>query len=148
MPQAVVSVVHVSKQFGDLVAVDDIGFEIIAGSTTALLGGNGAGKTTTISMLLGLLLPTAGSISVFGHDMLRDRYAVLPRMNFSSPYVDLPRRLTVRQNLLIYADLYGLADKRTRLRQLAEELYLAEMMDRPYGQLSAGQKTRVAIAKA
>ncbi|MBI3574575.1 MAG: ABC transporter ATP-binding protein [Gammaproteobacteria bacterium] len=148
MPHAVVSIVHVSKHFGDLVAVDDIGFEIVAGSTTALLGGNGAGKTTTISMLLGLLLPTAGSISVFGHDMLRDRYAVLPRMNFSSPYVDLPRRLTVRQNLSVYADLYGLADARARLRQLAEELYLAELMDRPYGQLSAGQKTRVAIAKA
>ena len=111
--------------------MDDIGFEIAAGSTTALLGGNGAGKTTTISMLLGLLLPTSGAISVFGHDMLRDRYAVLPRMNFSSPYVDLPRRLTVRQNLLVYADLYGLADARTRLRQLAEELYLAELMDRP-----------------
>ncbi|MEK7816039.1 MAG: ATP-binding cassette domain-containing protein, partial [Pseudomonadota bacterium] len=99
MSQSVVSVVHVSKHFDSLVAVDDISFEIAAGSTTALLGGNGAGKTTTLSMLLGLLSPTAGAIAVFGHDMLRDRYAVLPRMNFSSPYVDLPRRLTVRQNL-------------------------------------------------
>jgi ABC-2 type transport system ATP-binding protein len=148
MSRPVVSVSRVSKQFGSLVAVDDISFDLSAGSTTALLGGNGAGKTTTISMLLGLLLPSSGAISVFGHDMLHDRYAVLPRMNFSSPYVDLPRRLTVRQNLSVYAALYGLADSRARLAQLAEELYLAELMDRPYGQLSAGQKTRVAIAKS
>ncbi len=148
MPQAVVSVSHVSKHFDSLVAVDDISFDIQAGSTTALLGGNGAGKTTTISMLLGLLLPTSGAISIFGHDMLRDRYAVLPRMNFSSPYVDLPRRLTVRENLSVYAALYGLADARARIGRVAEELYLAELIDRPYGQLSAGQKTRVAIAKS
>ncbi len=148
MPQAVVSVSHVSKHFGSLVAVDDVSFDIAAGTTTALLGGNGAGKTTTLSMLLGLLLPTSGSVHVFGRDMLRDRYSVLPRMNFSSPYVDLPRRLTVRQNLSVYAGLYGLANPRARIERVAEELYLAELMDRPYGQLSAGQKTRVVIAKS
>jgi len=148
MPQAVVSVGHVSKQFDSLVAVDDVSFDIAAGTTTALLGGNGAGKTTTLSMLLGLLLPTSGSIHVFDRDMLRDRYSVLPRINFSSPYVDLPRRLTVRQNLSVYAGLYGLANPRARIERVAEELYLAELMDRPYGQLSAGQKTRVVIAKS
>ncbi len=148
MPQHVVSVSCVSKQFGSLVAVDDISFDISAGTTTALLGGNGAGKTTTLSMLLGLLLPTSGSIHVFGQDILRDRYSVLPRMNFSSPYVDLPRRLTVRQNLSVYAGLYGLANARARIDRVAEELYLTELMDRPYGQLSAGQKTRVVIAKS
>ena len=148
MPQAVISVIHVSKHFDDLVAVDDVGFEIVAGSTTALLGGNGAGKTTTISMLLGLLLPTSGAISVFGHDMLRDRYAVLPRMNFSSPYVDLPRRLTVRQNLSVYADLYGLG-RRAGAPAPACRGVVPRRADGPsYGQLSAGQKTRVAIAKA
>jgi ABC-2 type transport system ATP-binding protein len=148
MPQSAVSVSRVSKHFGNLVAVDDIGFDIDAGTTTALLGGNGAGKTTTLSMLLGLLLPTSGSIHVFGRDMLQDRYGVLPRMNFSSPYVDLPRRLTVRQNLSVYAGLYGLTSPRARIERVAEELYLAELMDRPYGQLSAGQKTRVVIAKS
>ena len=85
-----------------------ISFAVARGVTAALLGGNGAGKTTTLSILLGLLLPTAGRVRVFGEDMLRHRYRVLPRMNFSSPYVDLPHRLTVRQNLLIYARLYGL----------------------------------------
>ncbi|MBI3546907.1 MAG: ATP-binding cassette domain-containing protein, partial [Gammaproteobacteria bacterium] len=111
-------------------------------------GGNGAGKTTTLSLLLGLLLPTSGSVSIFGVDMLRDRYRVLPRLNFSSPYVDLPRRLTVRQNLTVYARLYGLYDVRGRIKALSEELQIGRFLDRPYGQLSAGEKTRVVLAKA
>ncbi|OGI46992.1 MAG: ABC transporter [Candidatus Muproteobacteria bacterium RBG_16_65_34] len=148
MSQAVVRVVNVTKRFGDLVAVDGISFDILPGSTTALLGGNGAGKTTTLSMLLGLLLPTSGAISVFGVDMLRDRYRVLGRMNFSSPYVELPRRLTVRQNLEVYARLYGLVDIRRRIEEVGRELEIEGLMHRPYGQLSAGQKTRVALAKA
>jgi ABC-2 type transport system ATP-binding protein len=148
MPAAIASVVDVSKSFHDVVAVDRISFDIAAGSTTALLGGNGAGKTTTLSMLLGLLLPSSGRITVFGEDMLRHRYRVLARMNFSSPYVDLPRRLSVRENLLVYAQLYGLRDAPGRIAALAEELQLAELLKRPYGELSAGQKTRVAIAKS
>jgi ABC-2 type transport system ATP-binding protein len=148
MTDPVVRVVDVSKQFDSLTAVDRVSFDVTAGSTTALLGGNGAGKTTTLSMLLGLLLPSAGRISIFGVDILRDRYRVLGRMNFSSPYVDLPRRLTVRENLMVYARLYGLLDPRARLEQLAGELNLTALLKRPCGQLSAGQKTRVAIAKA
>ncbi len=139
---------NVTKQFAGLRAVDAVSFEIAPGSTTALLGGNGAGKTTTIAMLLGLLLPTAGSISIFGADMLRERYRVLGRINFSSPYVDLPRRLTVRENLTIYAHLYGLPRVRARLVELSTALQLDEIMDRPYGQLSTGQRTRVTLAKA
>jgi ABC-2 type transport system ATP-binding protein len=148
MPAPVVSIVNVSKHFDEVVAVDRVSFDIVPGSTTALLGGNGAGKTTTLSMLLGLLLPTSGRISVFGEDMLRHRYRVLARMNFSSPYVDLPRRLSVRENLTVYARLYGLRDVAGRIAALAEELQLAELLRRPYGELSAGQKTRVAIAKS
>ena len=110
MSISVVSVSHISKHFDSVIAVDDVSFDVTAQSTTALLGGNGAGKTTTLSMLLGLLSPTSGSISVFGVDMLRYRYRVLPRLNFSSPYVDLPRRLTVRENLTVYARLYGIID--------------------------------------
>jgi ABC-2 type transport system ATP-binding protein len=136
------------KSFGDVKAVDGIDFSITAGSTTALLGGNGAGKTTTLSMLLGLLLPTSGSITVLGEDMVRHRYRVLPRMNFSSPYVDLPHRLTVRQNLKVYGGLYGVVNLRGRIEQLTGELELGDFIDRPAGKLSAGQKTRVALAKA
>ena len=148
MSPSVVSVSHVSKHFGSVVAVDDISFEVAVRSTTALLGGNGAGKTTTLSMLLGLLLPTSGSIGVFGVDMLRKRYRVLPRVNFSSPYVDLPRRLTVRENLTVYARLYGLINISARINALSEELQIGRFLERPYGQLSAGEKTRVVLAKA
>src|SRR3970040_1456258 len=110
-----VSISRVSKHFGSVIAVDGISFDVAEPSTTALLGGNGAGKTTTLSMLLGLLMPTSGSISVFGVDMLRHRYRVMPRLNFSSPYVDLPRCLTVRENLTVYARLYGIIDIHARI---------------------------------
>jgi ABC-2 type transport system ATP-binding protein len=136
------------KSFGPVKAVDGISFSVAAGSTTALLGGNGAGKTTTLSMLLGLLLPSSGSITVLGEDMVRHRYRVLPRMNFSSPYVDLPHRLTVRQNLKVYGGLYGVAHLNDRIAELCLELDLGDFIDRPAGKLSAGQKTRVALAKA
>jgi ABC-2 type transport system ATP-binding protein len=148
MPPPVVSVSRVSKHFDSVTAVEDVSFEVAARSTTALLGGNGAGKTTTLSMLLGLLLPSSGSISIFGVDVLRDRYRVLPRLNFSSPYVDLPRRLTVRENLTVYARLYGILDVKGRIAALSEELQIGRFLGRPYGQLSAGEKTRVALAKA
>ncbi len=148
MSQPAVSVSRVSKHFDSVTAVDDISFEVAPRSTTALLGDNGAGKTTTLSMLLGLLLPTAGSISIFGVDVLRDRYRVLPRLNFSSPYVDLPRRLTVRENLTVYARLYGIIDIKGRIAALSEELQIGRFLGRPYGQLSAGEKTRVVLAKA
>ena len=99
-------------------------------------------------MLLGVLTPTAGSISVLGCDILRHRYRVLPRMNFTSPYVDLPRRLTVGENLRVFADLYGLRSPKTRIAELAGEFDLADLLARPYGNLSAGQRTRVSLAKA
>jgi len=148
MSPPVVSVSRLCKQFDSVTAVDDVSFDVAPRSTTALLGGNGAGKTTTLSMLLGLLLPTSGSVSIFGVDMLRDRYQVLPRVNFSSPYVDLPRRLTVRENLTVYSRLYGIIDIRERIGALSEELHIGRFLDRPYGQLSAGEKTRVVLAKA
>jgi ABC-2 type transport system ATP-binding protein len=144
----VVEVTAVTKRFGETLAVDAVGFAVPRGITAALLGGNGAGKTTTLSMLLGLLLPTAGHIRIFGEDMLRHRYRVLPRMNFSSPYVDLPHRLTVRENLTVYGRLYGLAHLRERIESLTRDLQITEFLDRQTGKLSAGQKTRVALAKA
>ncbi len=148
MPTPAVEVLDLVKRYPTAIAVDRISFAVARGTTTALLGGNGAGKTTTLSILLGLLLPTAGEVRVLGEDMLRHRYRVLPRMNFSSPFVDLPHRLTVRQNLLIYARLYGLSRRRERIEVLAGDLQIGAFLDRPAGKLSAGQKTRVALAKA
>jgi ABC-2 type transport system ATP-binding protein len=131
-----------------VVAVDRLSFAVPAGTTTALLGANGAGKTTTIAMMLGLLAPSAGRILVLGEDMLRHRYRVLGRINFSSPYVDLPLRLTVRQNLSVYAELYGLRRPAEKIDRLLGELDLQAFVDRATGKLSAGQKTRVMLAKA
>ncbi len=148
MEEAIIQVKDLRKRFGDVTAVDGISFRIARGSITGLLGGNGAGKTTTISLLLGLLLPTSGEIRIMGVDMLRNRHAALPRMNFSSPYVDLPFRLTVAENLTVYALLYGVSGVASRIRELAEELEFADLLRRHYGQLSAGQRTRVALAKA
>jgi len=145
---AVIAVRDLRKRFARVEAVRGITFDVRAGTTTALLGGNGAGKTTTLSMLLGVLLPTSGAITVLGCDMLRDRHRVLPRMNFTSPYVDLPKRLTVRENLRVFADLYGVARPSMRIGELSAELDLVDLLKRPYGQLSAGQRTRVSLAKA
>ncbi len=138
----------VSKRYGRIDAVRNVSFELRRGTTTALLGGNGAGKTTTLAMLLGVLTPTAGRIRVLGCEMPRQRHRVLPRMNFTSPYVDLPKRLTVRENLRIFADLYGVADPRARIAALGAEFELDALMKRAYGSLSAGQRTRVSLAKA
>ena len=145
---SVIRVESLSKRYGTTLAVDRVSFVAESGQTIGLLGGNGAGKTTTIAMLLGLLIPTAGAIRVLGHDMARDRFAALSRMNFSSPYVSLPHRLTVRQNLRVYGLLYGIRELERRIEELSEELELAELLDRPAGQLSAGQKTRIALAKS
>src|SRR3954447_11234197 len=136
------------KVYGAVTAVDRITFALQPRSTVALLGGNGAGKTTTIAMLLGLVVPTSGEVRVFGADMARDRYRVAAKLNFQSPYVDLPMRLTVRQNLRVYSGLYGIANASERIGFLAEDLQLTELLDRPTGKLSAGQKTRVGLAKA
>jgi len=144
----VIAVDNLVKRYGNTLAVAGISFSVERGTTAALLGGNGAGKTTTLSMLLGLLLPSEGSVRVFGEDMLRHRHRVLPRINFSSPYADLPHRLTVRQNLAVYARLYGLPRRRERIEMLARDLQITAFLDRPAGKLSAGQKTRVALAKA
>ncbi len=143
-----IEVRDLSKRFGTALAVDGLSLSVAPGETVALLGGNGAGKTTTISMLLGLLLPSAGSVRILGCDMARHPHRVLHRINFSSPYVDLPRRLTVAQNLRFFARLYGVPDADDRLARLGRELDLESLWKKRTGQLSAGQKTRVSVAKA
>lgn len=137
-----------SKSFGAVNAVSDLSLALNQSSITAILGGNGAGKTTTLSMLLGLLLPTSGQIEIFGKDFISDRYPALSRMNFSSPYVDLPQRLTVRENLLVYAKLYGLRQPGVSVDKMLQTFQLEEFSERRLRKLSAGQKTRVSLAKA
>jgi ABC-2 type transport system ATP-binding protein len=145
---AAIDVAHLVKVYKTTRAVDDISFRIARGSITGLLGGNGAGKTTTIAMIMGLVLPTSGHVQVLGAKIPEQSYDVLGRMNFESPYVDMPMRLTVRQNLTIFGRLYAVKHLRERIDRLAADLDLTDFLDRANGKLSAGQKTRVALAKA
>jgi ABC-2 type transport system ATP-binding protein len=145
---AAIAVSHLVKQYKTVRAVDNVSFAIARGSITGLLGGNGAGKTTTIAMIMGLVLPTSGTVEVLGHPMPAESADVLGRMNFESPYVDMPMRLTVRQNLTVFGRLYAVTHLKDRIAQLADDLDLKDFLDRPNGKLSAGQKTRVALAKA
>ena len=148
MNDTVIKINELCKRFGDIAAVQGVGFTVSRGTTVGLLGGNGAGKTTTIGMMLGLIVPSAGTIEILGEDMLRQRHRVLPRLNFSSPYVDFPNRLKVRENLMVFAQLYGLRHARARIDELAADLDLARLLDQKTGSLSSGQKTRVSVAKA
>ena len=136
------------KIYKTVPAVDGISFKLSRGSITGLLGGNGAGKTTTIAAIMGLTTPTAGRVTVLGAEMPRQRYHALQRMNFESPYVAMPMRLTIRQNLTVFGMIYGVADLKARIAELAADLDLEALLDRPTGRLSDGQKTRVALAKA
>jgi len=148
VPHPAIAVENLVKHYKGATAVAGISFALQPGSITGLLGGNGAGKTTTIAMIMGLVEPTSGSVHVLGAEMPRQRYRVLHRMNFASPYVEMPMRLTGRQNLSVFARLYGVDDVAERIRALAHELDLAELLDRQTGKLSAGQKTRVSLAKS
>ncbi len=143
-----IAVTGLTKTYREVTAVAGISFSVARGSIVGLLGGNGAGKTTTIAMIMGLVLPTEGTASVLGADMARERHKVLHRVNFESPYVEMPKRLTVRQNLRVFGALYNVRGVAARIDELAAELSLRDFLDRPSGQLSAGQKTRVALAKA
>jgi ABC-2 type transport system ATP-binding protein len=146
--QPAISVDRLVKVYKTVTAVDGISFALEPGSITGLLGGNGAGKTTTIAMIMGLVIPTSGGVRVLGTDMTHHRHRVLHRMNFESPYVEMPMRLSIRQNLTVFGRLYGVEDIGGRIRTIAEELELTDHLDRPTGKLSAGQKTRVSLAKS
>src|SRR5476651_2266830 len=128
---AAIEVARLTKLYKTTRAVDDISFRIARGSVTGLIGGNGAGKTTTIAMIMGLVLPTSGRIQVLGCSMPEQAASVLGRMNFESPYVDMPMRLTVRQNLTIFGRLYAVRNLRERIEALAADLDLEEFLDRP-----------------
>lgn len=148
MTKSVLVVDHLRKQYGPFVAVDDLSFNLKEGEVLGLLGPNGAGKTTTIQMLLGLTTPTSGKISYFGKDFSKHRSESLNLVNYGSAYDQVPARLTVWENLQVYAQLYGVKDRKKRIDFLLEQFDLTEHRDKEVMSLSAGQKTRVNLCKA
>ena len=148
MNENIIEVRNLSKKFTNHQAVKNISFDLKRGEIKGILGANGAGKTTTITMLLGLLTPTSGSIKILSHDISMNRYKILNKINFSSPYVDLPKKLTVRQNLFVYGMLYGVANINKKIKSIAKELGFENLLDIKVGELSSGQKTRVSLGKA
>ena len=137
------------KKFNSTIAVNNISFEIKKNNTLGLLGPNGCGKTTSIGMMLGLITPTSGKIFIDGIELnSENRIKLLSLINFASPYIELPKKLTVRQNLEVYARLYGVSNKVERIEELVEDLNLSKFLDKNTGELSSGQKNRVSLAKS
>ena len=148
MPGNLLEVNQLRKRFEDFEAVRGVSFSIAKGEILGLLGANGAGKTTVINMLLGLITPTEGSISVFGMDLVGHRTEVLRRMNFCSTYTQLPGNLLVWQNLTVFGQLYGVSNLRRRIDEVLELLEISHLKDRVSGHLSAGESTRLNLCKA
>ncbi len=144
----VLSVVALTKRYGDIVAVDGVSFDVGRGEILGLLGPNGAGKTTTINMILGVLEPTSGTVRIEGIDLAERRTQALERTNFAAVYAPVPGNLTVRQNLTFFGLLYGVTGVRARIEELLDELDLRRFRDVKCGVLSSGEQTRVALAKA
>ena len=143
-----VIVENLTKNYIKKEAVKNISFEISENEILGLLGPNGCGKTTTIAMMLGLLKPTYGNVFINGKNIENNRIALLHKMNFISPYIVLPKKLTVKENLIVYGKLYGVKKIKERIKYLTEKLRLEDFLDRKTGELSSGQKNRVSLAKA
>ena len=146
--EKLVEVKNLKKKYGLNEAVKDISFNIHKDEILGLLGPNGCGKTTTIGMLLGLLKPSNGEILIEGKKIEENRTETLQKINFISPYIELPKKLTVKQNLIVYCKLYNVLDLKNRIEYLAGKLRLEELLNRVTGELSSGQKNRVSLAKA
>ncbi len=143
-----VEVKNLKKNYGSIEAVKDISFNIKENEIIGLLGPNGSGKTTTIGMMLGLLKPSNGEILIDGKKIEENRIEILQKINFISPYIELPKKLTVKQNLIVYGKLYNVVDLKNRIEYLVEKLRLSDLLNKLTGELSSGQKNRVSLAKA
>ena len=148
MGKPVIEINNLTKQFNNTLAVKNISFKVGKGKIIGLLGPNGCGKTTTIGMILGLIKPSSGSVIISGQNIEYNRTRLLEKMNFISPYVELPKKLTVEENLKVYGRLYGVKNLVDKISYLMEELNLIDFKSRKTGELSSGQKNRVSLAKA
>jgi len=147
MPNSI-EVINLSKKYKLREAVSNINFKINENEIIGLLGPNGCGKTTTIGMILGLLKPTSGKVLINGMDIEKNKISLLHKMNFISPYIELPKKLTVKQNLIVYGKLYNIKNLNERINYLTNKLRLNELLEKITGELSSGQKNRVSLAKA
>ena len=144
-----INVKNLSKKFNNYVAVSNINFSLDKNKTLGLLGPNGCGKTTSIGMMLGLITPSSGEVLINGRNVNNvNRDDLLSKMNFASPYIELPKKLTVRQNLEVYGRLYGVKDLKNRISEISEDLDLNDFLAKKTGELSSGQKNRVSLAKS
>ncbi|WP_440657084.1 ABC transporter ATP-binding protein [Candidatus Pelagibacter sp. HIMB1509] len=143
-----IEVINLSKSYKTKKAVNNINFKINENEIVGLLGPNGCGKTTTIGMILGLLKPTSGQVLINGKNIENNKISILHKMNFISPYIELPKKLTVNQNLIVYGKLYNIQNLNERINFLSEKLRLGELLNKITGELSSGQKNRVSLAKA
>ena len=148
MNTATIEVNNLAKQFKNALAVNNISFKINKGTIIGLLGPNGCGKSTTIGMMLGLIKPTSGTVVINGQNIENNRTSLLEKMNFISPYIELPKKLTVEANLKVYGRLYGVKNLEGKISEIMEKLNLTEFKKRKTGELSSGQKNRVSLAKA
>ena len=144
-----IKVQNLSKKFNNFLAVDNINFTLGKNKTLGLLGPNGCGKTTSIGMMLGLITPTSGEVLIDNQNVSKvNRNDLLSRMNFASPYIELPKKLTVKENLEVYGRLYGIKDLKIRISEISEDLNLNNFLNKKTGELSSGQKNRVSLAKS
>ena len=143
-----IEVINLSKSYKSKQAVNNINFKINENEIVGLLGPNGCGKTTTIGMILGLLKPTSGQVLINGIDIEKNKISLLHKMNFISPYIELPKKLTVKQNLTVYGKLYNINNLNERIDYLSNKLRLNNLLDKITGELSSGQKNRASLAKA
>jgi ABC-2 type transport system ATP-binding protein len=148
MNPSTIKITNLTKQYKNALAVKGINFEIHKGKIMGLLGPNGCGKSTTIGMMLGLIKPTSGSVTINGLNIENNRTNLLEKMNFISPYVELPKKLTVEENLKVYGKMYGVKNLKEKIFELMEKLNLIDFKKRKTGELSSGQKNRVSLAKA
>ena len=142
-----VKVTNLKKSYGSKEAVKGISFNIKENEILGLLGPNGSGKTTTIGMMLGLLKPSDGEILIDGINIEKNRIDILKKINFISPYIELPKKLSVKQNLIVYGKLYSVKNLEERIDYLVQKLRLEDLLDSVTGELSSGQKNRVSLAK-
>ena len=148
MNENIIEVKKLNKIYDKIIAVKDLSFVINKGKIIGLLGPNGCGKTTTIAMILGLVKPTSGEVIIKGKNFEKERINLLEKMNFISPYVELPKKLTVEENLKVYAGLYGVKNVNEKISELVNELRLNKFLKKKTGELSSGQKNRISLAKA